>query len=167
MIHPYTDVKFCVSIDIPNTTIEQVVWTIKIINSFGTALSCISKEECLTDDEGKYYFVLHKVPKGRYIAITTITIPDSDCKDGTMQITDRQELCTVGIFGVPACGCNQEKQRPPMHGCHCDEPFRVTFKRVYTRDIDGATYLADCDGKLFLDANGKKIAIRKPAKKTT
>lgn len=152
MIHPHTNLKYQVVITADGFDQKTDPWDVVVRNQFHRVSLDINPDDCIRDTEGNFYFTFVDAPLGKYYATTTVNIPDDDYEDGYMVITDRQHLEDVGI-----CSCHKT---PCQCACVTDG-VRVTFKRVFTQNLDGNEYLADMDGNFILTSDGKRIAFKK------
>ena len=146
MIHPHTNLKFKVEITAEGFSQENDPWAVLVRDQFKRIQFNVDKEDCIRDSEGGFYFLFADAPTGIYEAITTTNIPDDDYDDGYMVMTDRQHLVSVGFSHWQHKGC-----------CCKTEGVTVTFTRVFTVNIDDASYLCDCNGELILTADGRRI----------
>lgn len=145
MISPGNDLKFRITSDIKDFSMDDCDFSIIIKNRWGQVIVSVPKDECFKDSEGNWYFTMENVQVGVYFAMFFAELPDDDYDKQTRIRTDLQHLVTVGT-----CCCDYS-----YHKCSCDHDMH--YEQVWTTNIDGAAYLCDRDGNLILTADGKRI----------
>lgn len=150
MIYPGTDLKFKVTTEIPDFFLTEDNFEIVVKDRYKRVVARLSKDDCMYDDDGNYYFTLSKVRSGWYYAFFTAYREDEDYDDQTAAYTDSQPLCFVGYC---------EKHAPHLHDCDKGH-HKVHYEQVWAVSIDGEDYLADCDGRYILTADGDRICFK-------
>lgn len=147
MTYPGTDMKFRITTEIPDFQLSEDGFGIVVRDKYMRVTARIAKDDCFYDDEGRWYFTLPRVRSGWYYAFFTAWREDEDFDDQLARYDDSQPLCTVGYC---------ERHAPRLRDC--DEGHHlVHYEQVWSVSIDGADYLADCDGRYVLTSDGKRI----------
>ena len=147
MTYPGDDLKFRITTEIPDFHLSEDGFGIVVRDKYRRAVARIAKEDCFYDDQGSWYFTLPKVRTGWYYAFFTAWREDEDFDDQRAAFNDVQPLCTVGY-----CECHAPRLRDCDRGHHL-----VHYEQVWTVSVDGADYLADCDGNYIYTGDGKRI----------
>lgn len=147
MIYPGTDLKFRVTTEIPDFHLSEDAFSIVVKDKYFRTVAAITKNDCFYDDQGNWYFTLSKVRSGWYYAYFTAQREDEDFDDQLAQYKDSQLLCVVGYC----------KRHAPLIPDCCRCRHKVHYEQVWSVSIDGADYLADCDGKYVYTSDGKRI----------
>jgi len=147
MIYPGDDLKFRITTEIPDFQLSEDGFGIVVRDKYRRAVARIAKDDCFYDSEGRWYFTLPKVRSGWYYAFFTAQREDEDFDDQRAQYNDVQPLCTVGY-----CDCHAPKLPDCDRGRHL-----VHYEQVWSVSVDGADYLADCDGRYVYGSDGKRI----------
>lgn len=157
MIYTGTDLKFFVKATIDGFSMTDDDFRIVIKNRWGQTKYTIEKDECFSDSDGNFYFTIESVSTGSYYAYFTAIITDDDYDKQTRNIVDKQLLYTVD-----SCGCHVAKT-----DCGCDDDceckvgcLTVSYKQVWTINVDGGTYLMDKDGKFIITADGSRVQTK-------
>ena len=144
-IAPGTDLKFRITPHIADFQISEDSFCIVVKNQAGRVCYRIPRGDCFYDSEGRWYFGLEHVQEGLYEAIFMAGVEDDDYDKQRAMVVDRRPLTAVGRYTLPPKPAGE----PPM-------PW-VDYERVWSVSIDGADYLADCDGRYVLTAEGYRI----------
>lgn len=144
-IAPGGDLKFRVTPHIDDFLISEDPFQIIIKNQTGRVCYRIPRGQCFYDSEGRWYFGLEHVQEGLYEAIFCAKVEDDDYDKQRCVVTDRRLLIAVGRYALPP-EPTEEPQKP-----------WVEYEQVWTVSVDGADYLADCDGRYILTADGQRI----------
>ena len=147
MIYPGTDIKFRITTEIPDFRLSEDGFRIVVRDKYMRAVADLGRDDCMYDDEGRWYFTLGKVRTGWYYAFFTAQREDEDFDDRRAAFADVQPLCTVGYC---------EEHAPWIHDCDRGK-HKVHYEQVWTVSIDGADYLADRDGNYVYTSDGKRI----------
>ena len=147
MIYPGTDIKFRITTEIPDFQLSEGNFRVVVKDRYGRVVASLTKNDCFYDDQGQFYFTIEKVRCGWHFAFFTAYREDEDYDDQTAAYTDSQPLCCVGYC---------EKHAPQIHDCDEDH-HKVHYEQVWSVSIDGADYLADCDGRYIYTSDGKRI----------
>ena len=147
MIYPGSDLKFRITTEIPDFQLSEDGFRIVIFDRYSRVLARLEKDDCFYDTEGRFYFTLSKVRSGWYYAFFTALREDDDFDDQMAACKDVQPLCVVGYC---------EKHAPKIHDCD-EGQHKVHYEQVWSVSIDGADYLADCDGRYIYTSDGKRI----------
>ena len=146
MIYPGSDLKFQITTTRPDFYLSEDDFTIVIKDRYGRVRQTIRKQDCFTDTDENYYFVVEGVKRGVFYAWFEGSYEDEDYSKEQRDFTDMQEL-----YRVCCRGCK----------CSCKCKHDVQYTQVYTVSIDGADYLADCDGNYIYTGDGKRIQFTK------
>lgn len=146
--YPGQDLKFRVTTTFPDFQLSEDDFTIIVKNQYGRVVARIEKGDCFYDSEGRWYFGLEHVQEGSYDALFMGRYEDDDYDKQRAVCTDRQHLVNVGRYDC----CRQPLPKPQ---CPCEH--QVEYEQVWIVSIDGADYLADCDGRYILTAEGYRI----------
>ena len=146
MIYPGTDLKFRITTTQPDFQFSEDSFEIRIVDQYGRLWRTVTKSDCFWDDQGNWYFTMDNPRRGVYTAAFLGRYEDEDYDDQRRDFADVQELCRVGYLGGP------RRHRKCRHV--------VQYEQVWTVSVDGEDYLADCDGRYVLTADGKRICFR-------
>ena len=138
--------KFRVTPHIDDFQMSEDAFCIVIKNQLGQVKYRIPRGDCFYDSEGRWYFGMEHVQEGLYEAVFCAKVEDDDFDKQRCVVTDRRPLVAVGRYTLPPVECAVVPQ-PPY----------VEYERVFSVSIDGADYLADCDGRYILTAEGYRI----------
>ncbi len=147
MIYPGTDLKFRVTTEIPDFHLSEDSFEIVVRDKYKRVVARFTKNDCFYDDQGQFYFTLSKVRSGWYYAFFTAQLEDEDYDDQRAQYNDVQPLCIVGYC---------EKHAPRLPDCDHGE-HKVHYEQVWSVNVDGEDYLADCYGRYVYTSDGKRI----------
>lgn len=147
MIYPGTDLKFRVTTEIPDFQLSEDAFEIVVRDRYKRTVARITRDDCFYDDQGQWYFTLEKVRSGWYYAFFSAFREDEDYGDQRATYNDVQPLCCVGYC---------EKHAPKMHDCDKGQ-HKVHYEQVWVVSVDGADYLADCDGRYIYTSDGMRI----------
>lgn len=154
MIYSGSDLKFRVEATMQGFSMKDDYFTITIKNKWGHIKYTITKDECFCDSEDNFYFTVENVSTGSYFAFFAASVPDDDYDKNKRNIIDKQPLYTVDSCGCKVvskdCDCGKDCD------CHVGT-LKVSYKQVWTTNVDDGMYLADNDGNLILTADGKRI----------
>lgn len=157
MIYSGSDLKFHVECQLVGFSMEDNDFFIVIKNRWGQTRYTITKEECFRDENDGFYFTIENVTTGSFFAYFTACVPDDDYDKQIRNIVDKQALYTVDSCGCKVvakdCDCGDD--------CPCHGGIKVTYRQVWTINLDDGTYLADSDGNLILSEDGKRIQLKK------
>lgn len=152
MIYPGTDLKFKITVDAPGFDMvnHSQDATLIIKNSWNQVKYIIHRDDMLVDKDLRLYFMLPNVQSGAYYAQLTLTKEDANFDGGQQRIIDCQPLVRVGDCHHTNAG---------VYVCPADG-VAVAYERVWTVNIEGVIYLADCYGNPILDKDGNRIYLR-------
>ena len=145
MIYVGTDIKFQITTTQQDFSLTENYFDITIKNRWGQTKYEIKKDDCFYDSDGNFYFTVENVQQGTYFACFAGSYEDEDYDKQERVFTDIQELYKVGT----GCCCYDTQS------CTCEHVVKYT--QVQTVSIDGADYLADCDGRYIYTSDGKRI----------
>ena len=143
-IYPGGDLKFQLWTEIEDFFLTEDDFKVIVRDHLGRIVARITKNDCFYDADGRFYFTLERVQEGRYEALFEGEYEDDDFDKQKRTVTDRQFLCAVGRYRRPRMEFSQR--------CH-----EVHYRMVWAVSIDGADYLADCDGRYIYTSDGKRI----------
>lgn len=157
MIYSGSDLKFKVEANIQGFSMVDNDFVIVIKNRWGQHRCTIKKEECFQDENNGFYFTIENVSIGVFYAYFTAYLPDDDYDKQTRNVVDKQRLYTVDSCGckvnVDDCTCDSS--------CPChDGEMKVTYKQVWTVNLDDGTYLTDKNGNLILTKDDMRIKVK-------
>ena len=144
-IAPGTDLKFRVTPHIDDFLISEDPFQIIIKNQTGRVCYRIPRNDCFYDSEGRWYFGIEHVQEGLYEAVFCAKVEDDDYDKQRCVVTDRRLLIAVGRYALPPKP-TEEPQKP-----------WVEYEQVWAVSVDGADYLADCDGRYVYTGDGLRI----------
>ena len=153
MNHPGSDLKFRITTKIPDFQLSEDHFEIVVKNQYGRVTHRIPKGDCFYDSEGRWYFGIEAVQEGSYIAVFSGRYEDDDYDKQRAVTTDIQPLTRVGRYGMR----KQPQPQPPVDEDGYLPGHDVKYEQVWIVSIDGADYLADCDGRYVLTAEGYRI----------
>lgn len=142
---PGDDLKFRITTSREDFQLSEDPWRIVIRDQWGRVKRTVTPSSCFYDTEGRFYFTLENVRQGIYYAYFRGSIEDDDYDKQRRVWNNRQVLIEVG---TDRCGCKEQESC-----CQKD----VTYEQVWSVSVDGADYLADCDGKYVLTGDDKRI----------
>ena len=140
---PGDDLKFRITARREDFQLSEDPWRIVIRDQWGRTKRTVTPQSCFYDDEGRFYFTLENVRQGVYYAYFRGSVEDEDYDKRRRVFNDRQVLIEVGI------ATRRRKGR------RCSGS--IEYEQVWAVSVDGADYLADCDGRYVLTGDGKRI----------
>lgn len=151
MNYPGSDLKFRITTKIPDFQLSDDFFEIVVKNQYGRVTHRVRKNDCFYDSDGRWYFGIEHVQEGLYMAVFSGRYEDDDYDKQRAAVTDIQHLCNVGRYAI------RKAVKP-----HTDKDgylpgHDIKYEQVWMVSIDGADYLADCDGKYVLSAEGYRI----------
>ena len=151
-----SDKKFRVTSTQEDFNFSEDYFEIVIKNRWGRVMQKITKDDCLWDSEGRWYFTVENVQTGVYFACFFGSYEDDDYDKQERVFTDIQKLYEVDV----RC-CDSKSSN--FGNCKCEH--KVHYEEVWTVSIDGDDYLCGSDGKYILTSDGKRIAFKNPKRK--
>lgn len=145
-VNPGTDLKFRVTVTKEDFDLARDSFNIVIKNSYGRVVKRIQKGDCFYDSEARWYFTIERPMEGSYTATFIGAYEDEDYDRQRRMWTDRQPL----FFCRDGCMETRRRQRHP-------EVCPVLYEQVWVVSVDGADYLADCDGNYVYTDEGYRI----------
>lgn len=143
---PGTDLKFRVTTTKEDFNMARDDFNIVIKNSYGRVTHRILKNDCFYDSEARWYFTVPNIAEGKHYAVFVGCYEDDDFDRQKRIWHDRQPLF------VGREGCMMTHRRV-IHPASCP----VSYEQVWAVSVDGADYLADCNGEYVYTADGKRI----------
>ena len=143
---PGTDLKFRVTTTKEDFSLARDEFNIVIKNRYGRVTHRITKNDCFYDSEARWYFTVPNIAEGGHYAVFVGAYEDDDYDEQKRMWSDRQPLF------VGREGCMMTRRRA-MHPQGCP----VHYEQVWVVSIDGADYLADCNGEYIYTSDGKRI----------
>ena len=156
MIYPGTDLKFRITAEIPDFRLSEDGFEITVRDKYMRTVAHITKQDCLRDSQGAWYFTLRKVRSGWYYASFRAYREDEDFDSGRALYSDIQHLCTVGYC---------DRHAPLFSDCG-EGSHKVCYEQVWTASVGGEDYLADCDGNYIYTSDGRRIQFLKETQET-
>ena len=120
MNYPGTDLKFRITTTHPAFNLSENDFEIQIKDLYGRLVQTVAKDDCLLDEQGRYYFVMNNPKKGIYYAFFSGSYEDEDYADKHRDFTDSQELCRVAYRGA---------------SCHCRCRHMVQYEQVWEANV--------------------------------
>lgn len=170
MIHPGTDIKWKVTAHAPAFSMSDDDFVITVAHRWGEVHSRITKDRMLCDDTGSFYFQLHDLQPGTYIATFEAKVTDYDFQDHVRNIP-----VTTTLIVIPQPQCQASSHRfgrplPPPDPTPVQPPSpprvtataggcTVTYEPTFYVSIGDGAYLADADGNPILDGSGNPIFL--------
>lgn len=145
-VNPGTDLKFRVTVTKEDFSLARDEFNIVVKNRYGRVTHRILKNDCFYDSEQRWYFTVPNAKEGEHYAVFVGAYEDDDFNRQKRIWTDRQRLF------VCREGCMMTK-RPARHPQGCP----VSYEQVWVVSVDGADYLADCNGEYVYTSDGKRI----------
>lgn len=144
--NPGNDLKFRVTTAKEDFNLARDDFNIVIKNQYGRVTHRILKGDCFYDSEARWYFTVPNIKEGEHFAVFVGAYEDDDFDRQKRIWTDRQKLfvCREG------CMMTQRRARHP-------ESCPVSYEQVWVVSVDGADYLADCNGEYVYTSDGKRI----------
>lgn len=150
MNYPGGDTKFRITTKIPDFLLSEDRFEIVVKNQYGRVTHRISKNDCFYDSLGRWYFGIEAVQEGIYFSIFEGHYEDDDYDKQHAVVTDIQRLTEVGRYG-------KRRRMPQLPPEDFPPGHDVKYEQVWMVSVDGADYLADCDGKYVYTGDGKRI----------
>ena len=144
--NPGTDLKFRVTTTKEDFNLARDDFNIVIKNQYGRVTHRILKGDCFYDSEARWYFTVPNIKEGEHFAVFVGCYEDDDFDRQKRIWTDRQKL----FVGREGCMMTERRARHPQ-GCP------VSYEQVWVVSVDGADYLADCNGEYVYTSDGKRI----------